>query len=176
VERVGVLHGELATPHDAEPRTDLVPELGLDLVEGERQLSIGADLVPHQVGHYLLVRRPQRVATLVAVGHAHHEGAIEVPASGLLPQFRRPEDRQHQLDRADPVELLADDRVDLEDHPLEQGQVAVDPPGHLPQHSGPHHEPVAHDLRVGGIFLERGDEGTRPAHGAAMYPAAAGRC
>ena len=36
---------------------------------------------------------------------------------------------------------------------------------------GAQHELVAHDFGVGGIFLERWNEGAGPAHGAAMYPA-----
>ena len=42
VEAVGVLHQELAGPDDAEPRPGLVAELGLDLVEGDRQLLVRA--------------------------------------------------------------------------------------------------------------------------------------
>ena len=40
VEGVGVLHEELAAAHEAEARPDLVAELGLDLVEVERQLAV----------------------------------------------------------------------------------------------------------------------------------------
>jgi len=36
VERVAVLHRELAPAHDAEARPDLVAELGLDLVRNAR--------------------------------------------------------------------------------------------------------------------------------------------
>ena len=36
VEGIGVLHQELAAAHHAETRTDLVAELGLDLVQIER--------------------------------------------------------------------------------------------------------------------------------------------
>ena len=176
VERIGVLHGELAAAHDAEAWADLVAELRLDLVERERKLAVRSHFVPHEIGDDLLVRGPQRVLSLVTVGEPHHERAVQVPAAGLLPELRRGEDRQHELDRSDPIDLLAHDRVDLEDHPLTQRQVRVDPPCHLPQQAGPHHEAVADHLCVGGIFLERGNEGAGPAHGGAMYPAARWRC
>jgi len=42
VEGIGVLHQELARPHDTEARPDLVAELGLDLVKGHRQLLVAA--------------------------------------------------------------------------------------------------------------------------------------
>ena len=40
VEGVGVLHDELAPPHEPEARPDFVPEFCLNLVEIDRELSI----------------------------------------------------------------------------------------------------------------------------------------
>ena len=40
VERVAVLHDELAAAHQSEARTDLVAELRLDLVEIHRQVLV----------------------------------------------------------------------------------------------------------------------------------------
>ena len=48
VERVGVLHDELAPAHEAGARPQLVAELGLDLVEVERQLAPAAHVAAHQ--------------------------------------------------------------------------------------------------------------------------------
>ena len=45
MEGVGVLHDELAAAHQAEARTDLVTELGLDLVHVQRQLLVAGQLV-----------------------------------------------------------------------------------------------------------------------------------
>src|SRR3546814_6462055 len=40
VEGIGVLHQELAAPHDAEARAHLVAELPLDVVEPLRQVAV----------------------------------------------------------------------------------------------------------------------------------------
>jgi hypothetical protein len=45
VERIGVLHQEFARAHHAEARADLVAELGLDLVEVDRQLLVAGQLL-----------------------------------------------------------------------------------------------------------------------------------
>jgi len=58
MERVAVLHQKLAAAHDAETRTDLVAEFGLDLVEMTRQLAIALDLAAHHVGDDFLVVGP----------------------------------------------------------------------------------------------------------------------
>ena len=57
MEAVGVLHDEFARAHDAEARADLVAELGLDLVEVDRQLAVALQLAARQVGDDFLVRR-----------------------------------------------------------------------------------------------------------------------
>src|SRR3546814_18802147 len=45
VERVRVLHQEFARAHHAEARTTFVSELGLHLIEVERQLAIAAEVL-----------------------------------------------------------------------------------------------------------------------------------
>ena len=42
VKAVGVFHDEFAAAHQAETRPDLITKLGLDLVQIERQLAVGA--------------------------------------------------------------------------------------------------------------------------------------
>src|SRR5581483_8957455 len=89
VEGVAVLHQELAPAHEAEARADLVPELGLDLVQVLREVAVRADLLPHDVGHGLLVRRAEAEVALVAVLDAEQLLAVALPASALLPELRR---------------------------------------------------------------------------------------
>jgi hypothetical protein len=57
VERIGVLHDELAAAHQAEAWADFVTELGLDLVQVDRQLLVAAQLVAHQIGDHFFVGR-----------------------------------------------------------------------------------------------------------------------
>ena len=45
IERVRVLHRELAPAHHAEPRPALVAELGLDVIEVHRQLPVAAEVL-----------------------------------------------------------------------------------------------------------------------------------
>ena len=67
---VGVLHRELAPAHDAEARTALVAELGLDLVEVLRQLLVAAQLLARDVGDRLLGGGLQHEVAVVAILHA----------------------------------------------------------------------------------------------------------
>ena len=66
--------------------------------------------------------------------------------------------------RAGAVHLLADDARDLLHHAPAERQERVDPGRHLAQVAAAHHEDVGRDLRLGGRFLQRGDQGLRQAH------------
>ena len=72
VEGIGVLHHEFARAHDAEARPDLVAELGLDLVEVERQLAVGADFPARDVGDDFFVGRAETEIALVPVLDLEH--------------------------------------------------------------------------------------------------------
>ena len=89
VERIGVLHDELARAHDAEARPDLVAELGLDLVEVDRQLPVALDFAARDVSDDLLVRRRDTVVALVAVLKTQQVRPVLLPAARLLPQLGR---------------------------------------------------------------------------------------
>ena len=164
VERVGVLHDELAPAHQPEARPDLVPELGLDLVEVRRELPVGADLAPHQVGDHFLVRRPEAEVPLVPVLEPEELLAIEVPAPGLLPELRRRGDRHEDLLRPRLVQLFADDAFDLPNDTQAQREVRVDAGGDLADHAGAQHQPVADDLRFPWILPEGGNQQLRLTH------------
>ena len=47
IKAIRILHQELFGPHQAEPRPDLVPVLGLDLIERPRQLPVTLHLTRH---------------------------------------------------------------------------------------------------------------------------------
>ena len=89
VKRVGVLHDELARAHHAEARADLVAELGLDLIEIDRQLLVAAQLAARDVGDDLLVGRSVGELAIVPILEAQQFRAVLGPAAGFLPQFRR---------------------------------------------------------------------------------------
>jgi hypothetical protein len=67
IERVGVLHRELAPPHHAETRTPLVAELGLDVIEILRKRAVAPEFLTRNVGDDLFARRLDDEVAIVAV-------------------------------------------------------------------------------------------------------------
>ena len=84
VERVGVLHHELATTQQAGAGTRLVAVLRLDLVDRERQVLVGAVEVLDDEGEHLLVRRTEQVVVALAVLQPEDVGAVLRPPTGRL--------------------------------------------------------------------------------------------
>ena len=167
VERVGVLHPELARSEHARPGACFVALLRLDLVPHLRQLAIRADVLGGQPGHDLLVRHSEAHVAAVAVLEPEHLVLDVVPAARLLPELRRVEHRHRDLLAADRVHLLPDDGIHLVDRALAERQVDVDPRRELANETGADHEPVAGRLGVRGILSEGRDERRAPAHGLA---------
>jgi len=116
VERIGILHDELARTHYAETRPDLVAEFRLHLVEVDRQLLVAAQFAAGDVGDDLLVRRPEAVFAVAAIVHAQQQGAVFVPASRFLPEFGRLHGGHQQFERPGAVHLLAYHPLDLAQH------------------------------------------------------------
>jgi hypothetical protein len=169
VERVRVLHGELARAHHAEARPDLVAELGLDLVEVHRQLAVAADLAAHDVADHLLGRG--RVAELAvgAILDAQHHRAVQVPAAGLAPELGRLDRGCDELHGARAVHLLAHDRLHLAQHLETQRHPRIEAAAELADEPRAQHQLVAGELRFLGRFLQRGEVVTGGAHG--TFPA-----
>ena len=154
VERIGVLHQELARAHHAEARPHLVAELPLDVVEIERQILVGAHRGAEDLGDHLLVGRPIQHVAVVPVADAQHLLAVIVVASGFAPEVGRLDGRHQNLDRARAVLLLADDGADLVQHPDAERQPGVAARRLLPDHAGAQHEAMRDDLRLLGRLLE----------------------
>ena len=164
VDAVGVLHQELAPAHHPEARAHLVAELPLDVVEHLRQLAVRLDRVAHDVGQHFLVGRPVQQVTLVAVAQTQHLRAVILVAAALAPQVGGLDGRHQDLLRAGRVLLLAHDLLDAAQHPQAGRQPGIDAGGTLPHQPRTQHQPVRDDLRLGGVFLERGHEGAGQAH------------
>jgi hypothetical protein len=166
VERVRVLHDELARAHHAEARADLVAELGLDLVEVDRELPVAADLPAHDVGDHFLVRRAHHEIALVPVFQAQHVGTHLFPAAGLLPQLGGLDHRHHELERAGTVHFLADDPLDLAQGDEAERHPRVKAAAEPVDHPGAQHELLARDVGLGRRFLQRRKVELRNPHGA----------
>ena len=165
VEGIGVLHQEFAAAHDAETRTLLVAEFPLDVVEIERQALVGFDVGAEDLGDHFLVGRPVQQLALVPVGDAQHFRAVGVVAAALAPEVGKLQRRHQQFQRAGAVLLLADDLLDLLQHPQAQRQPGIDARRLLPHHAGAQHQPMRDDLGLFRILFQDGQKEPRQSHG-----------
>ena len=86
VERVRVLHGELARPQQAGLRARLVAELRIDLVPDLRELPVAAQL-RRDAGEDLLVGHAEGGIRPLAIDQSEHLLAHRLPAPGALPEL-----------------------------------------------------------------------------------------
>ena len=112
-EAVGVLHDELAAAHQAKAGTELIAELILNVVQVDRQLLIGAQLIAHQSRDGLLVRGAQHKLATMTVVKAHELLAIGIDTARLTPQLGIDHNGHHELLGAGGVHLVAHDVLDL---------------------------------------------------------------
>ncbi len=110
IERVGVLHDELAYANQATARARRVPLLDREVVEQRRKLAVALDLARVERDR-LLVRQRQDVVRALTV--LEPEDLVDVVASRLFPQLERCQDGHEHLLAADRVDLLAHDLLDL---------------------------------------------------------------
>ena len=88
MERVSIFHQEFTGTHHAETRAHFITELGLDLIEVQRQLFVRAQLVTNQVGDHFFMSRAEHERTFATVSNAQQFRAVLFPTTTLLPQFR----------------------------------------------------------------------------------------
>ncbi|MPL93332.1 hypothetical protein SDC9_39458 [bioreactor metagenome] len=165
IEGIAVLHQELAAAHHAEARADLVAELPLDMVERQRQRLVAFDMRTEDVGDHLLVRGPIEHLAVVAVLEAQHLGAVGVIAPRLAPQIGRLQRRHQQRDVPGADLLLVHDLLEPLEHLEAHRQPGIDPRRLLLDHPRAQHVAVRDDLRLGGVFLEDGEEIAGKTHG-----------
>ena len=147
VERVAVLHHELAHPQEPAARAGLVPVLRLEVVPELRQLLVRLDL-PRVERDRLLVREREDEVAVVPVAHVEDLG--DPDPAGRLPQLGGREHRHLHLLPADRVHLLADDLDDLLVDAPAQRHVRPQPGRDLADEAAAHEQLVADRLRVGG--------------------------
>src|SRR5256884_1606879 len=113
VEAVGVLHDELASPHEAEARTNFIPELGLDLITIQRELPIGTDVPTNQVCDHFLMRRTETEVALMTILDPEQLLPVKIPTTGFPPKFARRRDRHEQFLASSPPHPLSNNTFDL---------------------------------------------------------------
>ena len=116
MEAVRVLHDELAAAHEAEAGTALVAVLHLDLIQVQRELPVGAQLIAHQIGDDFLMGGSQAQAEPMTVVKAHHFGTVCIPTAAFRPQLSRLKDGHAHFLGTGGVHFLTDDLLDLPDH------------------------------------------------------------
>ena len=161
VERVRVLHEELAAAQDARPRPRLVPVLRLDLVEDHRVVLVGGVLALDELGEQLLVRGAEQVVAALAVLEPEDVGPVLGPAAGGLVGLAGQQRGQVDLLGADGVHLRAHDVLDAAQHLQAQRQPRVDPRGDAADVTGADEQLVARYLRVGRVVAEGAQEQRR---------------
>ena len=154
VEGVGILHHELAPAQDARARAFLVAILGLNLVQGDREILVRRVHVLDRGGEHLLVRRPEEHVGPLAVLQPEQIVAVLGPAVRRLVRLAREKCREEQFLRTDAVHLLAHDVFDLAQSAQPQRHPAVDTGGGAADVAGAHQELVARHFRVGGVLTE----------------------
>ena len=155
---VGVLHDELAAAQDAGARTCLVAVFGLDLVERQRKVLVGAVLPLDRQGEDFFVGRRQQVVIVAAILEPKNAVAVLGPPVRRLIGRPRQQGREQDLLAADRVHLLAHDPLDLAQHPQAEWQPAVEARRDRSDVAGADQQLVAGDFGIGGVVAQRAQE------------------
>jgi len=155
VERVRVLHDELADAQQTAAGTGLVAVLDREVVEDLRQLPVALKLARME-RHGLLVRDRQHVLAAGAVFEAKE--LRDVVAPGLFPELERRQDRHQHLLAADRIDLLAHDLRDFLMHAPAERQKRPDARRNLPDVAAAHKQLVADRIGVRRRVTQRGHE------------------
>ena len=168
VEGIGVLHDEFTPPHQAEARTDLIAEFGLNLIEIHWQLAVGAQQIGRQGGDHLLVggAEPQLPALpVLQVEHDPFPSGVAGPAAAALPELGGLQLGQEGFQGPAPVHFLPHHLGHLAQNPPHQGEIGVDPGREAADEASPKQQFVGRDLGLGRIVPQRHQHQAGDAHG-----------
>ena len=154
VERVSILHDELAAPHETESGPHLITVLRLDLIKTHRKLLVARYVRPHDIGEYLFMRRSEAEVSALPVLYSPQLGTVIEPSSRILPQLSRLDGAHQDLLSADSVHLFPDDLLDLSDRSVSEIHVSVDTRCQLSDHACPEEQDVAGQHRFARRFSE----------------------
>jgi hypothetical protein len=161
VERVRVLHRELAAAQEPGARARFIPVLVLDLVDVQRQVLVRRVEVLHEQGEDLLVRRREQVVGALAVLEPEDAVAVGLPAATGLVRVARQQGGEVHFLRAEGLELLADDPLDLAAHLEAQWQPREDPGSLAADVPGAHEQAMARHLGIDRVLAQGADEELR---------------
>ena len=167
VKVISILHQKFAPTHDAKARAYFIPEFPLDLVHGQRQIFVAADMRAENVGDELFGGGREQHVAIVTIGDAQHFGPIGIIATTLAPQIRRL-DGWHQHRQVACTQLFfVNDILDLAQHLEAKRQPRINSGTGLFYHASTQHQPMADDLRLAWVFLENGQKIAAQTHACA---------
>ena len=140
------------------PGPGLVAVLGLDLVQPDGQLLVGGVEVLDDEREQLLVGGAEQVVAALAVLQPEHPVAVLGPATRGLVGLAGQQRRELELLGAHGVHLLADDGLDVAEHPQPEGKPGVDAGSGATDVARPHEEPVARHLGIRRVVPEGAQE------------------
>ena len=156
VEGIAILHNEVTAAHQAEARTTFVTEFVLNLVQVQRQLTVGTYIVLNQGSNHFLVGRTKAVFMAVTVLQAYHFCAVSVPTAAFLPDFCRLHNRHHDFLAACMVHLFADNIFDFFNNTPSQRQIGVHAIGGFTHKTGTQQQLMARNFSLGRNLTQSG--------------------
>ena len=157
-EGVGVLHDEFTATNQACTRAEFVTILGLNLVEGNRQILVGGVQVLDQQGEHFLMGRSQQVVGLMAILQAEDVVAILFPTVGGLIRFTRQQTGEVNFLSVDRSHFLTDDVFDLVQNIQAQRQPGPNTRSGLAQVAGTLQKLIRYNIGIGGILTQGAQE------------------
>ena len=157
-EGVGVLHDEFTATDQACTRTEFVTILGLNLVEGNRQILVGGVQVLDQQGEHFLMGRCQQVVGLMTILQTEDVVAILFPTMGGLIRLTRQQTGEVNFLGVDRSHFLTDDVFDLVQNIQTQRQPGPNTRSGLAQVAGALQKLIRYDICIGGILTQSAQE------------------
>jgi hypothetical protein len=127
----------------------------LDVVDELRQLAVGIDLLPGEVGNHFLVGHGQHHVAVATVLEPAHFGTDLIVPARFPPDIGGVNDRHQHFLAADGVDFFPDDLLDLTHGAPAQGQQAEDTGAEGPNHGGAEHQAMAGQFDIARGIAQR---------------------
>ena len=89
IKGIKILHDKLTASHDTKTRPPLITEFILNLIEHERKLLVGTQLITHERRNHLFMGGAHTKLPIMAIHNPNHFRTVCVPTPAFLPKFRR---------------------------------------------------------------------------------------
>src|SRR4030042_3158851 len=154
IKTVSIFHDEFTGTHPPETGPNLIPELGLNLIEVEGHLAVGTDLPASDIRDYLFMSRPKTTVSIVAILEPGQLFSILFPPMAFLPELGRLDHGKQNLNGSGPIHLFTNDRLHLSYGSQAERQIGIDARSQFTDPPCPEHQLVARDFRLGRNLLQ----------------------